>query len=159
MPGSGKSTVGQQLAKLTGRTFLDGDELIEKVEGRKLQAIIDHEGPAALRAIEERVLCGLDISNCVLAPGGSAVYSDKAMQHLKKDAVIVFLNVRLETLRKRIHNYDTRGIIRRPGQSFEELFEERYQLYKKYADHILDSDNLPPGVAAEMIAKIVAAEC
>ena len=54
MPGSGKSTVGVILAKLTGRAFVDTDLLIQTAAGKPLQEIIDNEGYLALRRIEER---------------------------------------------------------------------------------------------------------
>ena len=79
MPGAGKSTVGVILAKLTSRDFVDTDVLIQTSQGRTLQDIVDTEGYALLRKIEEEVLLGLSVRNCVIATGGSAVYSDSAM--------------------------------------------------------------------------------
>jgi len=134
MPGSGKSTVGVILAKKTSRDFVDTDLLIQKSQERKLQDIVDNDGYAALRHIEERVLLDLCVRNHVIATGGSAVYSDQAMAHLKSDGLVIFLDVDLEMLESRIPDFSTRGIARRPEQSFSELFEERIDLYAKYAD-------------------------
>lgn len=144
MPGSGKSTVGVLLAKESAKNFVDTDLVIQIAEGRPLQHIVDTEGYLALRRIEEQTLLNLHFRNTVVATGGSAAYSDPAMRHLKADALVVFLNVQLATLRKRVHNFDTRGIARRPDQSFEDLFEERYQLYTRYADLTLASDTHTP---------------
>lgn len=144
MPGSGKSTVGVLLAKEAAKNFVDTDLVIQIAEGRPLQHIVDNEGYLALRRIEEQTLLNLHFRNTVVATGGSAAYSDPAMRHLKGDALVVFLNVQLATLRKRVHNFDTRGIARRPDQSFEDLFEERYQLYTRYADLTLASDDHRP---------------
>lgn len=134
MPGAGKSTVGVLLAKQTSKDFVDTDVLIQVAEGRLLQDIVDSEGYLVLRAIEERVLLGLSCCNCVVATGGSAVYSDAAMQHLKTGGMTVFLDVDIATLNSRVHDYETRGLAKRPEQSFAELFEERLLLYRKYAD-------------------------
>ncbi len=82
MPGAGKSTVGVLLAKQTARDFVDTDVLIQVDQDRSLQAIVDREGYLALRRIEERVLLSLDCRRHVVATGGSAVYSEKAMRHL-----------------------------------------------------------------------------
>jgi shikimate kinase len=134
MPGSGKSTVGVILAKLTSMGFIDTDLLIQRSEGRTLQDIVDTEGHMALRRIEENVLVDLDCRNHVIATGGSAVYSPAAMNHLQTEGLVVFLDVDLGTLRSRVHDYETRGLAKRPDQSFEELFAERSSLYAKYAD-------------------------
>lgn len=140
MPGSGKSTVGIILAKMLARPFLDTDILIQLVEKRSLQDIIDHEGHMALREIEERVLLEVNCKNHVIATGGSAAYSKRAMLHLKKNALIVFLHASLKTLKSRIHNYETRGLAKSPEQSFADLFHERFELYNRYADITIDSN-------------------
>ena len=134
MPGAGKSTVGVILAKWTSRDFVDTDVLIQTLEGRSLQEILDAEGHMALRRIEEDVLLGVHLHNHVIATGGSAAYSDAAMGHLGSDGVIAFLDVELPVLMSRVHDFDTRGLAKRPDQSFAELYEERLALYTKYAD-------------------------
>ena len=134
MPGSGKSTVGVILAKLTSRDFVDTDVLIQTSQNRSLQDIVDKGGHMALRKVEEDVLLGLDCHNHVVATGGSAAYSHAAMTHLKSDGIVVFLDVDLPTLQSRVHDFDTRGLARRPDQSFADLFDERFTLYTKYAD-------------------------
>jgi shikimate kinase len=138
MPGAGKSTAGVVLAKHSRRDFVDTDILIQLAEKRTLQQIIDAEGYLALRRIEERVLVGLNLRNHVIATGGSAAYSEPAMLRLKEDGLVVFLDVALDELRRRITDYENRGVARRPDQSFEDLFAERRGLYRKYADTILD---------------------
>lgn len=134
MPGSGKSTVGIILAKKTSLSFVDTDVLIQASQQQSLQNIVDTQGYAALRKIEEALLLGLSLKNHVIATGGSAVYSDNAMNHLKSDGRIVFLDVDINTLTRRIGDFSARGIAKRPGQSFAELFEERLTLYKRHAD-------------------------
>ena len=141
MPGSGKSTVGVILAKALTRPYLDSDILIQLKENRSLQDIVDSDGYMVLRDIEEEVLLGINCENHVIATGGSAAYSGKAMQHLKKNGVVIFLNASLETLKSRIHNYETRGLAKRADQSFADLFQERFELYTRYADIVIDSND------------------
>jgi shikimate kinase len=141
MPGSGKSTVGVILAKSMTRPYLDSDILIQLREKRSLQDIIDGDGYMVLRRIEEQVLLDIDCENHVIATGGSAAYSDRAMHHLKQNGVVVFLNASLETLKSRIHNYETRGLAKRADQSFADLFSERFELYNNYADIVIDSNS------------------
>jgi shikimate kinase len=138
MPGSGKSTTGAILAKMTSRGFIDTDVLIEAKEGRTLQTIVDQDGYLALRAIEERVLLELNCRDHVIATGGSAVYSQAAMEHLRKQGVIVFLDMDLDTLKARVTDFGARGLAKRSDQSLSDLFAERSALYRQYADITVD---------------------
>ena len=134
MPGSGKSTVGVILAKKTSRNFADTDVLIQTSQQRTLQDIVDRDGCATLRKIEEELLLSLSIQNHVIATGGSAIYSDQAMTHLKSDGILILLDVDFATLESRIRDFSSRGIARRPDQSLADLFDERFALYTKHAD-------------------------
>jgi shikimate kinase len=153
MPGSGKSTVGVILAKLTSRGFIDTDVLIQTREGRTLQDIVDRDGYMVLRRIEEDVLLKLECRDHVIATGGSAVYSSDAMGHLKSNGVTVFLNVGLATLKARVHDYDTRGLAKRPDQSVDDLFAERFALYRQYADITIDCVGLTHEEVCALIMK------
>ncbi len=154
MPGAGKSTIGVLLAKATARDFVDTDLLIQSREERPLQHIVDTHGHMVLRDIEESVLLDLHVHGHVIATGGSAAYSHAAMMHLKRNGIIVFLDVDLATLESRIHDYATRGLAKRPEQSFAELFAEREALYRKYADITVECSGLNQD---EICDRIVAA--
>lgn len=152
MPGAGKSTVGIILAKYISFNFVDTDVLIQIQEKRTLQEIIDSEGHNVLRQIEENVLKTLSVKNFVISTGGSAVYSEAAMNFLKSTSIIIFLDMSFSLLKSRIHNFSTRGIAKKPEQSFEDLFNERYILYKKYSDVTINCDDLNQ---EEVCAKII----
>ena len=152
MPGAGKSTVGLILAKLTSRDFVDTDLLIQASQQRTLQEIVDTDGYAVLRRIEEEVLLGLSLPNCVIATGGSAVYSERAMVHLKANGLVVFLDVDLATLEARVKDFSTRGLAKRPDQSLADLFQERFRLYQTYADLTIQSAGL---TQEEVCARII----
>lgn len=138
MPGAGKSTIGLLLAKELAKDFIDTDLLIQLREGCTLQSILDDSDYLNLRRIEEQVLLEASFDHHIIATGGSAVYSDAGMQNLRRLGPVVYLDVELAELRARIHNYDNRGIARRPDQSFEDLFNERKALYQRYADITID---------------------
>jgi shikimate kinase len=142
MPGSGKSTIGSMLSKSLSMDFMDTDILIQNREGRSLQEIVDSDGPMGLRMAEERALLNIDCNNNIIATGGSAVYSHDAMRHLGANGVIVFLDVNLVALKSRIDNYELRGLAKQPGQTLEELFMERFHLYRKYAQVTIDCNAL-----------------
>lgn len=141
MPGSGKSTIGVLLAKTLGLDFLDLDLEIQRREGRLLQEIINEKGLAYFLKAEEEAALSLVYKNAVIAPGGSMVYSEKAMARFSEDTVIVYLKLGCGKLLKRLKNITTRGIAMQPGQSFKELYRERTALYEKYAHITVDCDN------------------
>jgi shikimate kinase len=154
MPGSGKSTVGVMLAKTRALGFVDTDVVIQTVEGRSLQSIVDADGYLVLRQIEESVLLDLSLRDHVIATGGSAVYSEAAMRHLRSDGVVIFLDVDLPTLQSRVRDSSTRGLAKRPDQTLEDLFKERGGLYVKYADLRVACGSLTQD---EVCAKVVVA--
>ncbi len=155
MPGAGKSTVGVILAKKTTRDFVDTDVLIQTTHGRSLQDIVDTDGYAVLRKIEEDILLDLSVKNQVIATGGSAVYSARAMTHLKSEGVLIFLDVDLATLMLRVRDFSTRGLARRPDQSFAALFDERLALYMRHADIAIKCDGITQEQVCERIIEEV----
>jgi len=128
MPGSGKSTVGVILAKKTSRDFVDTDVLIQTSQKRTLQDIVDTDGYAVLR---------------------------KIMTRLKSDGILIFLDVDLATLESRVRDFSTRGIARRPDQSFAELFDERFALYTKHADITIKCDGMTQEQVCERLIEEV----
>lgn len=138
MPGAGKSTVGVLLAKAAGMAFIDTDLLIQQAESRLLQEIINDSGISAFLAIESRILAALDVNHCVIATGGSAVYSAEAMEYLKSSGPVIYLQLSLEAIESRIRNIATRGIVLAEGQSLANLYRERVPLYENYADLVID---------------------
>ena len=138
MPGAGKSTIGIILAKFLSCGFLDTDILIQINRQSSLQQLLDERGYMALRTIEEEEILKINIENHVIATGGSAVYSEKAMAHLKDISTIIFLKVGYDELVRRIHNFNSRGIAKAKDQSFQDLYNERQILYNKYAEVTID---------------------
>ena len=139
MPGAGKSTVGHWLAAELDLPFIDTDALIVAGAGQSLQSIITTEGLEGLGRWEERVLTGIHQPAGVISTGGSAVYSEKGMEHLRTLGPVVYLHCDLATLLQRIGDHGERGILKRENQSFEDLFAEREVLYQRYADFTVSS--------------------
>jgi len=134
MPGSGKSTVGVLLAKIIGYRFIDTDLLIQEKEGRKLFEILRDSGNDYFAAVENEVNSSVMADKTVIATGGSAIYGEDAMKHLGSIGKIVFLDVPLYELEKRINNLSTRGIMFKSGQTLNDIYSERLPLYRKWAD-------------------------
>lgn len=139
MPGSGKSTVGVLLAKRLRRGFVDTDLILQEKDGRALQEILDTEGAEGFIATEERILTEFVPTGEVVATGGSVVYSQSLMEHFSRHGILVFLDVHAEVLLPRLSNLDTRGVVRRGGQTVQDLWNERDPLYRKWAQVCVDN--------------------
>ena len=153
MPGAGKSTIGVVLAKVLGYQFLDSDLLIQKQEKRRLSEIIEEEGYKGFKDVENRVNASIEAENTVIATGGSVVYCEEAMEHLKSIGTVVYLKLSLNALSKRLGNLKGRGVLLREGQNLTDLYEERTPLYEKYADIVIDEEGKDLEASLEILLK------
>ena len=153
MPGCGKSTCGVLAAKALCKAFVDTDLLIQEAEGCGLQEIIAKKGNEYFAHTEERILSEADFTNTIIATGGSAVYYDSAMQHLKAGGKAVYLKISYEEMMRRIRNIKTRGILLAEGETMEDLYRRRCALYEKYADLTVDCDGTDVEAAVEKICR------
>lgn len=156
MPGAGKSSVGVLLAKRLGYQFVDTDLLMQGEAHCRLQQIIAHHGLAAFKDLEERVVCKLAPQRTVVATGGSVVYSDRAMTHLRRIGRLVWLDLPLEELERRVRNMDSRGLVIDPGETFADLYARRTPLYRQYAELTIACAGMNP---EEIAAAIEGALC
>ncbi len=155
MPACGKSSVGVILAKTAAMAFVDTDLMIQQEEKKKLQYIIDNQGMNTFLKIEEKVLTSVDVENSVISTGGSAVYSEKAMNHLKENGVVVYLKLPLSEIDRRLKNIKTRGIAMKPGETLADLYDYRVPLYEKYADITIDAVDLSiEDVISEILKRV-----
>ncbi|NLZ49535.1 MAG: shikimate kinase [Clostridiales bacterium] len=153
MPGAGKSTLGVLLAKALGKAFVDTDIVIQQNEGMKLYEIIERYGLEEFLRIEERNILELKITNSIIATGGSVVYGNEAMEHLKRNGLIVYLKLDYEEIERRLKDITTRGIAMDKETSLRELYNQRIFLYEKYADLIIDCNNKSIEKLVEEIVK------
>jgi shikimate kinase len=152
MPASGKSTVGVILAKVIGYDFIDSDLLIQKKEGMRLADIIKNKGIDGFLEVENEVNASIEASQCVIATGGSAVYGEEAMKHLREIGAVIYLQVDYSVIQKRLHNIRQRGVVLRQGQTLQDLYDERTVLYEKYADLIVREGS---GEIEAVVARII----
>ncbi len=139
MPTAGKTVLGKWLADDFGVSWLDTDHMILKSE----PDLIQKYGEEHFLKIEEQVLLGLDMTGHLISTGGSAIYSEKGMKQVGKISFILYIELTLPQLLKRTEDYVKRGVIGAKDKSFEELFEEREPLYKRYADITISFAGLP----------------
>ncbi len=153
MPGAGKSTTGVILAKLLSFGFLDTDLLIHLNLRRSLQEIVDRNGHIYLRKVEEEEILKICPEKYVIATGGSAIYSSRAMEHLVRISTVIFLRADFDIIEHRVSNFSQRGIAKAKGQSFRDLYLERQPLYEKYAEIQIDCNSMTQEETAESIVQ------
>ena len=157
MAGVGKSIVGRELAGRLGYTCIDTDDEIQKKTGFSLQQILDDFGDDRFLEIEEKTVLELgECDRCVISPGGSVVYSEKAMEFLKGNSVIVFLNDSFKSIEDRLTDKERRGIVGLRSKGLRALFDERLVLYRRYADIEIEmSEDCGIGAIADDIIRSV----
>ena len=141
MPSCGKSTLGVLLAKKLGYRFIDSDLLIQEREGKLLHEIISEGGNDCFLEIEEQVNASITDEKAVIATGGSVVYSEPAMENLKKLGKVVYLKLPFEEMCRRLGDYSHRGVVLKKGSTLADMYAERAPLYEKYADLTVDVCN------------------
>ena len=139
MAGAGKSSVGVKLAKHLKFDFVDSDLIIEKKYGKSLRDILSQNGNKKFKEIEEGALLSVEFNQIVLATGGSAVFCDTAMEHIKENSIVIYLEVPYEDISARISNFSERGLLKRPDQTIQEAYKEREGLYQNCADYIVQN--------------------
>jgi len=138
MPGAGKTTIAKLLAAQLNLEFVDSDHLIEKRSDQSIQNILDSEGHIELRLKEEEVILSCPLNNTILATGGSAVYSDKAMSYLNDNSIVVYLDIPISSVMQRVGDYSNRGFAEPNGKSPQDVFNQRTVLYKKWCHITID---------------------
>lgn len=155
MPSSGKSTIGVLLAKRLGFSFVDVDIVIQEKEGRLLKEIIEDEGMDGFLEVENRINAGVDVQLSVIAPGGSVIYGEEAMKHLKEISEVVYLKMSYEEMERRIGNVVDRGVALKPGFTLRDLYNERVPLYERYADIVIDEEGKTPGETVDELRRVI----
>ncbi len=141
MPGAGKSTIGVVLAKNLGNSFIDSDLVIQERQGIKLQEIIEKYGEDGFLEIEGEVNSSLNPKTAVIATGGSAVYNENAIMHLKSLGLMCYLKLSYESIEERLGDLAKRGVVLGKDRTLRDLYDERVPLYEKYADLTIDCEN------------------
>lgn len=153
MAAAGKSTIGRELAALLGWPQIDADNVIEAVYGASLQKITDCLDKESFLDLECAVISRLNLKRCIISTGGSAVYRDEAIQYLKGFGPVVYLAVPLPVILERIARKPERGLAINPGQTVEDLYNERVALYEAAADFTFKGGTGPAATYAEGIAR------
>ncbi|WP_022653296.1 shikimate kinase AroK [Aquaspirillum serpens] len=140
--GAGKTTVGRQLARLTGKTFYDSDHEIEARTGVRIPVIFEIEGEAGFRVRESEMIAELAaLPDIVLATGGGAVLDPHNRQILANHGTVIYLRASIDDLLARTQHDKNRPLLQtaNPRAKLEALFAQRDPLYREVADIVVDT--------------------
>lgn len=149
LPGSGKSTVGRQLARRLGRPFIDTDQVIEQRVGLSIREFFEREGEESFRDLEQSVIDELTLGEpCVLSTGGGSVLRLANRQHLKQRTQAVYLHSAPEEVFRRLRHDRNRPLLQVPDPlaRLRELYALRDPLYRESARFVVETGR--PSVAA-----------
>ena len=160
--GSGKTTVGQIVARGTGRRFIDTDDEIEARTGRTVRELWEQGGEAAYRELESRVvlegLDGVDGGVLIAAPGGAVLDPDVRAALRRSDVVVVWLHADPAVLARRVLPGDHRPLLGdHPGDVLRQMELERASVYASVADAVIETDGKDPDTVAAEVLKAIAA--
>lgn len=142
LPGSGKSTVGRQLARRLGLPFRDSDHEVEARIGCSIREFFEREGEAAFRDIEEQVIRELtQAGRGVLATGGGAVLRPANREQLRSTGCVIYLRSPAEELFRRLRHDSQRPLLRvaDPLQKLRDLYDERDPLYRETCHYVIET--------------------
>jgi shikimate kinase len=153
--GSGKTTIGQRLAKLLGKDFYDSDRELEAQTGASVNLIFDVEGEAGFRIRETHMLEELTSrSNILLATGGGVILKSENRELLRRTGLVVYLQVSVQQQLNRLSRDRSRPLLQCEDreEKLHALARARNPLYEAVADIVFPSLNRGPGVAARILA-------
>jgi shikimate kinase len=157
MPGSGKTAIGKILASRLGWKLVDTDDLLERLHGKPLQALIHEVGDATFRVLEEEAVLALAPAGpTVISTGGSVIYSEAAMSHLATLSAIVFIDATVDSIRSHIDAEAPRGIVGMGPGGLDELYRERLPLYRRHAVLTIETDSETPEEVAQHVLRELA---
>ncbi len=157
MPGSGKSTIGKLIAHQLGWNFVDLDILILEKTSVSHDKILDEQGQEALLKLENDLTVELPFTNLVFSPGGSIIYSQEAMEKIKHESKIIYLELPLTEIQRRLGNNadNSRGIVDFKEKGYVGLYTERTPVYERYAHHIIPCLDLDITTIVERVLRHV----
>ncbi len=151
--GTGKTTIGKEVAQLLQTSFIDTDEIIERSLGRTIAALIRDRGESYFRELETVVIENLPVeAGLVISSGGGAVMIEKNFGLLKRLGIMFCLDTQIEILASRLRLDTTRPLLEGPAlrDNIEVMLKERDAVYKRIPIH-LDTSNVTPREAASSI--------
>lgn len=155
--GSGKSTVGRQLAEMTGISFVDMDDYIEMQSGMTIAALFEKYGEPYFRDLEYRAAQDLSkTGGKIIAAGGGTLTFQRNVDVLRTTGKIIFLDPPFEEIKERLRNDTARPLLHSPDRekAMQQLYETRLPAYKRAADCIIPTSGTPFVICKHILSKL-----
>jgi len=136
MPGSGKTTIANQLAKKIGYTYVDLDGMIEKDAHMFIEEIFERYGEKKFRQLETDAIMKLPAGNLVVACGGGIVTVKENKELM--DGIKFYLDTDIEVIKQRLETDYQRPLLKKT--TLEQLFDDRYFKYQDFADAVISNN-------------------
>lgn len=156
LSGSGKTTIGNILSRLSSYSFVDTDEIIVKLQNRSINEIFAENGEEYFRDLETQVTKEVSDKDCqILSTGGGVVLRDENLKNFKKNGVVFYLKTSVETLLKRLEGDSSRPLLKTDDvkKKLENMLNIRNSLYEK-ADVVIETDKMSAEETAKEILRI-----
>jgi len=157
MPGTGKTTVGQEISKKLGMGYIDTDELVKESCKMALRDFVAQNGTEAFMTLQRKVICKIDCEDHVISTGGGVVQDAETMDHLGRIGDIFYLYTPFEVLEERLA--PERKLARKQGESFRDVFDRRETLYRKYSNYIVECSGLNVSDVTKRICELMKERC
>lgn len=152
MAGAGKSSVGRIVGEILNWRVVDLDKLILQAQGMNHNDYMKKFGEQALSDLEQKLTLDLNFDNTVFSPPGSMVYSGLAMDKIKRESIVIYLNAPPEIIQKRMGDrLYKNGIIGLKEKGLSQLMQERAVYYERYADYTFESGDHSARKMAETV--------
>ena len=139
MPASGKTTISELLAEKLDMIRYDADVYLEEKEGKLIKEIFSEHGEEHFRDLEEKYTKELsDKENIIISTGGGVIKREKNIENLKKNGIIFFIDREVSEIFNEDH---TDRPLLQDIKNIEKLYNERFHLYNKYADHVIKNND------------------
>ena len=142
LPGSGKTTVGRQLARRLGISFADSDHVIEQRLGCSIREFFEREGETSFRDVEETVIDELTRQTFgVLSTGGGTVLRETNRKHLHERSFVIYLRSSADELFRRLRHDVNRPLLQVPDPHgrLRDLYAQRDPLYRETAHFVIET--------------------
>lgn len=153
LSGCGKTTLGQRLAEKLGFKFVDTDELVQIQTGRKIADIFAKDGEEAFRQMENRVVLEVASENGqIISTGGGVVLREDNLLALAENGLIIFINKSPALIAATV-DVSNRPLLQEGAEQIFKLYNQRIDLYQKYADFEVANDG-GPQEALQVLAEL-----
>ncbi len=157
--GTGKSTIGDALARHMGRRLLDTDEMIVSRDGRSIPTIFDEDGEAYFRRLEREVVSAVAVMDepAVISCGGGVVLSPENVNSMRSSGTVILLTASPEEILRRVESDNNRPLLaeKKTISDIERMLAMRREAYEGAADHTIDTEGKSVDTIVEEIVAAI----